>query len=473
MKRALAAGLVIVAAVVAALALLIPSRQAPVARAISLALQPPQLAAPSASVLEVPEDLTQASVALSRALYDAAPAVVVTTAQSMDAGAVGAGLPLLVVDAQPSQAQLRDVTEELTRLGAAGVIMDGVSTDLPTVERPVKSATPVTFAVAPSQETAVLARAYGAQLLSAGDPRGDSQSIAALSEDPDAPVIAFGDSDPDLAWQVQTARTGTALPTGTQLAVPAVYVALYGHPGTPSLGMLGEQDVSQTIARADAMAQAYRPLVDQTVIPALEIIATVASAEAGDDGNYSRETPADLLWPLVDAAKEAGQYVVLDLQPGRTDFLTQAKEYQELLEQPHVGLALDPEWRLEADQVHLRQIGHVEIDEVNQVVEWLADLTRAHQLPQKLLILHAFSTTMLPDIDALDTSRSELAVVVHVDGQGSHGAKQGTWAALRAYAENVPYWGWKNFVDEDTPAMLTPSETVAEVSPQPTFISYQ
>ena len=39
-------------------------------------------------------------------------------------------------------------------------------------------------------------------------------------------------------------------------------------------------------------------------------------------------------------------YVVLDLQPGRTDFLTQAKRYEPLLALPHVGLALDPEWRL-------------------------------------------------------------------------------------------------------------------------------
>ena len=35
---------------------------------------------------------------------------------------------------------------------------------------------------------------------------------------------------------------------------------------------------------------------------------------------------------------------------------------------PYVGLALDPEWRLAPDQVHLRQIGSVGIDEVNGVV---------------------------------------------------------------------------------------------------------
>ena len=71
----------------------------------------------------------------------------------------------------------------------------------------------------------------------------------------------------------------------------------------------------------------------------------------------------------MDAAREAGVYVMLDLQPGRTDFLTQAKRYEELLAQPHVGLALDPEWRLGPQQLHLEQIGSVGIDEVNSVVD--------------------------------------------------------------------------------------------------------
>jgi hypothetical protein len=68
--------------------------------------------------------------------------------------------------------------------------------------------------------------------------------------------------------------------------------------------------------------------------------------------------------------------VILDLQPGRTDFLTQAMIYEEFLRLPHVGLALDPEWRLEPNQVHLRQIGSVDAAEINQVGNWLASLVR-------------------------------------------------------------------------------------------------
>ncbi len=174
----------------------------------------------------------------------------------------------------------------------------------------------------------------------------------------------------------------------------------------------------------------------------------------------------------MDAAEEAGVYTVLDLQPGRTDFLTQAKAYERLLRRPTVGLALDPEWRLRPNQVHLRQIGSVGIDEVNDVGRWLAGLVRDHDLPPKVLTLHQFNLGMIRDRDRLDTGIDEIQWLLHADGQGSQSAKQGTWAALRAGLPDGVWLGWKNFEDEDQP-MLTPAQTLAQVDPMPYFISYQ
>ncbi len=164
-------------------------------------------------------------------------------------------------------------------------------------------------------------------------------------------------------------------------------------------------------------------------------------------------------------------FVILDLQPGRTDFLTQAQRYAELLREPHVGLALDPEWRLRPDQVHLRQIGSVDGAEVDAVAAWLAELTRAEGLPQKMFVLHQFSPSMIANRQVVRTDRPELQVVIHVDGQGSPGAKVGTWNAIRQGAAPGIAWGWKNFLDEDLP-MLTPEQTWA-VAPRPDLVTYQ
>jgi hypothetical protein len=283
---------------------------------------------------------------------------------------------------------------------------------------------------------------------------------------------AFATED-GLDWKAETAATGVQLPAGGQTLFPRSFmVALYGHPGTASLGVLGEQPVDAAVQRARKHAAPYEDLVDATVVPAFEIIATVASSAAGPDGNYSTEAELDLLRPWVEAAGEAGLYVVLDLQPGRTDFVTQAELYRSLLELPHVGLALDPEWRLGANEVHLTQIGSVDVQEVNRVVTWLADLTQENRLPQKLLVLHQFRLDMLPGRDRVDLGRDELAVMVHADGQGPQGSKQATWRNLRAGAQDDLWWGWKNFYDEDSP-MLTPEQTVAQVDPLPQLISYQ
>jgi hypothetical protein len=179
---------------------------------------------------------------------------------------------------------------------------------------------------------------------------------------------------------------------------------------------------------------------------------------------------ADLL-PWVYTAERAGVYVVLDLQPGRADFLRQAQRYAALLRRPHVGLALDPEWRLGPTQVHRAQIGTVGVDEINRVVTWLADLTRDATLPQKLLMVHQFRLTMITGRERLDLSRDELAVVLHSDGFGTPGEKLATWNALHGGAPAVR-WGWKNFYDEDKPT-FTPAQTVAVSPNPPVFVSYQ
>lgn len=322
------------------------------------------------------------------------------------------------------------------------------------------------------------ARASGAQVVTVagGDPRADRAAIAALADAPlPEHVVAlgrgFGPAD-HLRQRLEVAATGVELPGGGQVLFPhRRLVALYGHPGAPVLGVLGEQPVEAAVARAQQMAAGYEGLVGEPVVPAFEIITTVASASAGPDGDYSSESAVDDLRPWVEAAGAAGVYVVLDLQPGTTDFLTQAQRYEELLAQPHVGLALDPEWRLAPGQRHMAQIGSVGVDEVNAVAAWLAELTRERHLPQKLLLLHQFQLRMIAERGRLDTGHDELAVLVHADGFGTPGQKLDTWRALRSEPVADVWWGWKNFIDEDEPT-FSPEQTVA-VEPTPWFVSYQ
>lgn len=295
------------------------------------------------------------------------------------------------------------------------------------------------------------------------------RSLAGLAEAADHHLLV-GDFAGSAAWQMDVLSAGRQLPGGGQVLFPGRrLVALYGHPHTARLGVLGEQTPADAVARASELAQPYAT-DDVPVIPTFEIIATTATSTPGKDGDYSTELSVEELRPWVKAAGEAGYYVVLDLQPGRRDFLTQAKRYEELLRLPHVGLALDPEWRLGPQDLHLRQIGSVTASEVNTVAVWLAGLVREERLPQKLLLVHQFKLSMIRDRHEI-VSPSELAVVIQMDGQGPLGTKHGTWDALLAADDRNWLWGWKNFFDEDSP---TPRpDQVLDLEPDPVFVSYQ
>ncbi len=262
------------------------------------------------------------------------------------------------------------------------------------------------------------------------------------------------------------------LPGGGRVMFPGRrLVALYGHPQIAGLGVLGQHDLAGSIALAKDLAGQYQPLSDVPVIPAFEIIASYADAVPGQDGDYSAESSVASLRPWVTAAGAAGMYVVLDLQPGRADFLSQAKRYTDLLTLPFVGLALDPEWRLGPSQLPLQQIGGVDASEVNSVIDWLAGLTTAHGLPQKLLVLHQFRLSMLRDQDEINTDNPNVAVLIHMDGLGTQDVKDETWAAVAKAAGPGTPLGWKNFYTKDTP-MLTPAQTMSK-KPTPLMISYQ
>jgi hypothetical protein len=424
---------------------------------------------PSAPVVAAPTDLGEVEDATGRELGDdqaVAPDQLIDTIASLD----------------PDQAPLLTVAGAGATTTAAtgeGEKEPSSPADLPRVapDAPLDTLLVLVARDPASLAAAATARASGARLMAVAnpDPRTDPDVIAALAAEPPGQVVALGTafgSPETLRYRLDVAASGVELPGGGQILYPGrQMIALYGHPGTPALGVLGEQGVEAAIARAQQMAADYQPLVDVPVVPAFEIITTVASGGAGPDGNYSYEAPLDLLRPWVDAAGQAGVYVVLDLQPGRADFLTQAKRYEELLARPYVGLALDPEWRLKPDQRHLAQIGSVTAGEINTVVSWLADLTRTHKLPQKLLMLHQFQLAMISDRGAVDTSRDELAVLIHADGFGSPGAKFETWSLMHISPPPNVWWGWKNFIDEDSPT-FTPAETMA-IEPRPLFVSYQ
>ncbi|AFR47062.1 hypothetical protein KTR9_0396 [Gordonia sp. KTR9] len=435
------------------------------------------------------------AVLLSRELYARSDEAILLGRDALDDAVIRTAaarvaqdrhVPVLAVTSQTASS----VGDELRRLGVNTQVrlgrVEGVSdsrsaADLDDLRgnAPRSGAAPLVMLTRDAPADAIMTARSAARVVEVPvpDPRATAESVAtieaAATERTAVRAVGpgFGSAD-EFARRVEQARGTPQLPGGGQIVFPGRrMVALYGSPGAPALGPLGRQGIAASIDRVRRLAADYQRVSAEPVIPAFEIIASVASAEPGPGSTYTNMIDPETLRPWVEAAGRAGVYVTLDLQPGRMDFLTQARRYADLLAQPHVGLALDPEWRLEPDQVHLTQIGSVGAEEVNRTSEWLAGLVRSRHLPQKLFVLHQFDAGMLDNRPAIVTGREELQVVLHADGHGTPDVKMETWRRLVTDLPAGMWMGWKNFYTEDKPT-FSPATTLA-VRPSPWFVSYQ
>jgi hypothetical protein len=303
-------------------------------------------------------------------------------------------------------------------------------------------------------------------------------ALAACSEQPDPeqpqqsgppPVAASPSTTPSTtpSARPQAATPPAQLPLGGTKLFPAYrVVAYYGTPGTAVLGVLGEGPPDRMLPKLRSAARGFAG--GRKVQVAYELIATVAQAKPGSDGDYSQMIDEAGIQRYVDQARRNKVLVILDLQPGRGSFLPQAKRLEKFLVQPHVGLALDPEWRMPAGKVPGRTIGRVSAAEVNSVSGYVSGLVAKHRLPEKLFVLHQFRSSMLPDVHRIQ-KRPGLAMVQHIDGFGTRSEKDATWARLRRPQQF--HLGYKLFYDEDVKRYQ--AKDVLKFKPVPDLISFQ
>ena len=295
---------------------------------------------------------------------------------------------------------------------------------------------------------------------------GTASTFVAASVETDGPVVGIAAAPSGGAW---LASSGIApLPGGgTEIFDNRRLVAYYGAAVSTRMGVLGETDPDTAAARLFAQAQQW-VTPDQGVLPTFELITTIATSFPGAAGNYTAFTDAADVQRYLDAARRHGAYLLLDLQPGRSDFLTQAKVYEQFLMQPDVGLALDPEWRMGPSQIPARVIGSASAEEINGVTAWLSDLVMTNGLPEKLLVIHQFTHQMVRDRPAI-VDRPGLAITFHADGFGTVPQKLAKYEQL--HAAPPFYSGLKLFLDEDQ-RVMTPAEVLA-LDPPPELITYQ
>jgi hypothetical protein len=261
------------------------------------------------------------------------------------------------------------------------------------------------------------------------------------------------------------------LPRGGRVIFPRYrVVAFYGAPQDAQLGELGIGSPAHAARKLEKQARPYRSGGRQ-LMPAFELISTVASGSAGTDGRYSTRQGRRVIDRYLAAARKAHALLILDVQPGHGEFMEEVEALRPYLAQPDVSLALDPEWKVPADQVPGNVIGSTDAAVVNQVSAYLAAIVRARRLPQKLLVVHQFTNEMIQRKELL-TQPPGVALTLNVDGFGDRPNKITKYNEFsRAPEARRFHAGFKLFYHEDT-NLMTPGQ-VLRLRPQPEFVVYE
>lgn len=233
--------------------------------------------------------------------------------------------------------------------------------------------------------------------------------------------------------------------------------------------MLGVGTLSSAVARLRRQSLPYERKT-RPVLPALELIAVIATAAPGEGDLHRERLPVAEIERHLRAARRSDALLILDIQPGRSGFLEEARQLERWLVEPDVALALDPEWRVTADQVPGRVIGSTTADEVNSVSAYLQRLVQRGRLPQKLLLLHQFTGDMIQD-KARIASRPGLAIAFNIDGFGGAPIKRAKYAEFSAQTPRGFHDGFKLFYEEDT-GLMTPQQVLA-LRPPPDIVVYE
>ena len=249
-------------------------------------------------------------------------------------------------------------------------------------------------------------------------------------------------------------------------------VSYYGHPWSGAMGELGQyEEPREMVAALKEQAAAYTELdPDRPAIPTIELIASVAQPEPGDDGLYLNRTPPEVIEQYAQLAEETGCLLLLDIQIGYSTIADEIEALRPFLERPYVHLAIDTEYDMQPGEIPGQQVGASYASEITAAAQTLSAITERNDLPAKVLVVHQFQYGMILNKENLAPVEN-VEMVLHADGFGAPKVKYDKYNAL-VTQQPIQYGGFKLFYDQDAP-LLSPEEVLTELDPPPAVISYQ
>jgi hypothetical protein len=262
------------------------------------------------------------------------------------------------------------------------------------------------------------------------------------------------------------------LPVANSGVVPGhLLIGFCGAPGSTALGeMTGDLDAASR-KLDQQIAQFHDP---RPTVPVVELIATTANHTPGPDGMYRSRASDATIQQYLDHARATQALLLLNIQPGRADFLPEAQAYEHWLTEPDVGVALDPEWAVDQGVVPGQKFGWTTGAELDGVAAYLGGLAARQRIPDKVLVYHQVAASVVREESDLRPHPGVTPIKV-VDGIGSPAAKKATWTLVMKEKPEHVQAGFKLFFQEDTQrgaGLMTPAEVMA-LTPTPSYVLYE
>lgn len=265
------------------------------------------------------------------------------------------------------------------------------------------------------------------------------------------------------------------LPGGGRTIHPTYRLVGYaGAAGTGSLlGRAGVGDLDERMTEMVERAQPYAA-DGKKILPTLEFIATVVQPKPMKSGCWNTRASDERVKEHLDAIRKVKGILLLAIQPGRCDFVSETKYYEKWLKEPDVGVALDPEWRMGPGQIPMRVFGSAQGKELDDTAAYLAQIVKDNGLPEKVMLFHMLRRAFVKNIGDLSPHEG-VAQMVSIDGIGNRGMKLATWKNIMAIKPKHVLPGFKLFYEEDTQhgwALMTPKQVMA-LTPTPEYVLYE
>ena len=242
-------------------------------------------------------------------------------------------------------------------------------------------------------------------------------------------------------------------------------LTLYGAAG--GFGVIGRKSVNGAAKKLRQQLKPYREQSGKPVIGGFDLVAVIATSCQNRRDKCRTRVDDSVIRRYLNKVRELNGRLVLDIQPARSNVLTEIKKLRNFIKEPDVDVAIDAEWNVGRRGTPGQTQGSISAAKLNKASLKIQSIIREENLPQKLMVVHQFRKGSIKQ-DGDVRRRDKVDVTFNFDGIGSPSAKK---QGYRQLSTNKLFNGFSLFYKLDSD-MMRP-RGVLRLKPHPDYIMYQ